>query len=134
MPVARIESFKVRCRTLPSLLNGAEGVPPDAQVVVGSRSSEAAGPTPVTAARQTTIARFGAARKRRSRASRGSLWPRDARDGCGRTSKGPPETLAAHGRDLHPAIPALPPSMAVGCAARSPRDGLPACLGRTLRG
>src|SRR5262249_12320196 len=41
----------------------------------------------------------------------------DARDRGGRTSDGLPETLAAQ-----------------GCAARSPRDGLPACLGKAVRG
>ncbi len=33
-------------------------------------------------------------------------------------------TVCAQGRDLHPAIPALPPSMAVGCAQPSRRDAI----------
>src|SRR5882672_3556883 len=49
------------------------------------------------------------------------LGPCDVGSGGGRTSNGLPETVAAQGRNLHPAIAALPPSMAVGCAARSRR-------------
>ena len=40
-----------------------------------------------------------------------------ARNGGGRTSNAPPETVCAQ-----------------GCAQTSPRDGLPACLGRGIRG